>query len=176
MAKSNGGYIIDLCIIRRELIVHLQEIALDPYLSLQKFIAMIEILPDYARVIDEGLYRAIDIYLKKLGLFFVFDLTTCTLRGHESSTEEIKTSVLPLVDQFYFSILTLLEAEIRFAYYKRLQRECILSLFSSSQNISARPYKRRNTNFLAAISATYCSGGDATFLRRFSFLFWVSFV
>jgi hypothetical protein len=42
----------------------LAEIAPDPCLSLQKFIALIEILPDYARVIDDGLYRAIDIYLK----------------------------------------------------------------------------------------------------------------
>ncbi|KAL6132915.1 hypothetical protein ACLB2K_065154 [Fragaria x ananassa] len=43
---------------------YLAEIAPDPYLSLQKFVAMIEVLPDYARVIDDGLYRAIDIYLK----------------------------------------------------------------------------------------------------------------
>ncbi|XP_043702860.1 BTB/POZ domain-containing protein At3g08570 isoform X2 [Telopea speciosissima] len=43
---------------------YLSEIAPDPYLNLQKFIAMIEILPDYARVIDDGLYRAVDIYLK----------------------------------------------------------------------------------------------------------------
>ncbi|KAB1224672.1 hypothetical protein CJ030_MR2G024702 [Morella rubra] len=43
---------------------YLAEIAPDPYLSLQKFIAIIEILPDYARIIDDGLYRAIDIYLK----------------------------------------------------------------------------------------------------------------
>ena len=43
---------------------YLAEIAPDPYLSLQKFIAVIEILPDYARVIDDGLYRAVDIYLK----------------------------------------------------------------------------------------------------------------
>lgn len=42
----------------------LAEIAPDPYLTLQKFIALIEILPDYARVIDDGLYRAVDIYLK----------------------------------------------------------------------------------------------------------------
>ncbi|TXG57494.1 hypothetical protein EZV62_015323 [Acer yangbiense] len=42
---------------------YLAEIAPDPYLSLQKFIAMIEILPDYSRVIDDGLYRAIDIYI-----------------------------------------------------------------------------------------------------------------
>lgn len=43
---------------------YLAEIAPDPYLSLQKFVALIEILPDYARVIDDGLYKAIDIYLK----------------------------------------------------------------------------------------------------------------
>ncbi|KAK4478384.1 hypothetical protein RD792_013851 [Penstemon davidsonii] len=43
---------------------YLGEIAPDPYLSLSKFISMIEVLPDYARVIDDGLYRAIDIYLK----------------------------------------------------------------------------------------------------------------
>ncbi|XP_030456209.1 BTB/POZ domain-containing protein At3g08570 [Syzygium oleosum] len=43
---------------------YIAEIAPDPYLSLQKFSAMIEILPDYSRVIDDGLYRAIDIYLK----------------------------------------------------------------------------------------------------------------
>ncbi|KAL0310103.1 UNVERIFIED_CONTAM: BTB/POZ domain-containing protein [Sesamum radiatum] len=43
---------------------YLAEIAPDPYLSLPKFIALIEVLPDYGRVIDDGLYRAIDIYLK----------------------------------------------------------------------------------------------------------------
>ncbi|KAM7526609.1 hypothetical protein LguiA_016511 [Lonicera macranthoides] len=43
---------------------YLAEIAPDPYLSLPKFTAMIEVLPDYARVIDDGLYRAIDIFLK----------------------------------------------------------------------------------------------------------------
>ncbi|CAA3023741.1 BTB POZ domain-containing At3g08570 [Olea europaea subsp. europaea] len=43
---------------------YLAEIAPDPHLSLQKFINVIEVLPEYARVIDDGLYRAIDIYLK----------------------------------------------------------------------------------------------------------------
>ncbi|KAK4342587.1 hypothetical protein RND71_038403 [Anisodus tanguticus] len=43
---------------------YLAEIAPDPYLSLDKFTAIISVLPDYARVIDDGLYRAIDIYLK----------------------------------------------------------------------------------------------------------------
>ncbi|GMH23124.1 hypothetical protein Nepgr_024967 [Nepenthes gracilis] len=43
---------------------YLAEIAPDPSLSLQKFTSLIEIFPDYARVIDDGLYRAVDIYLK----------------------------------------------------------------------------------------------------------------
>ena len=43
---------------------YLAEIASDPYLSLQKFIAMAELLPEYARVVDDGLYRAVDLYLK----------------------------------------------------------------------------------------------------------------
>ncbi|KAK1270691.1 BTB/POZ domain-containing protein [Acorus gramineus] len=43
---------------------YLAEIATDPYLKVQKFIAFIELLPDYARVVEDGLYRAIDIYLK----------------------------------------------------------------------------------------------------------------
>ncbi|KAK1312634.1 BTB/POZ domain-containing protein [Acorus calamus] len=43
---------------------YLAEIATDPYLKVQKFITIIQLLPDYARVVDDGLYRAIDIYLK----------------------------------------------------------------------------------------------------------------
>ncbi|KFK38267.1 hypothetical protein AALP_AA3G091600 [Arabis alpina] len=43
---------------------YLAEIAPDPYLNLHRFIAIIETLPDYARIIDDGIYRAIDMYLK----------------------------------------------------------------------------------------------------------------
>jgi hypothetical protein len=43
---------------------YLAEIAPDANLKLTKFIALAEILPEYARVVDDGLYRAIDIYLK----------------------------------------------------------------------------------------------------------------
>lgn len=43
---------------------YLAEIAPDPSLKLQRFMAIIELFPDYARVIEDGLYRAIDIYLK----------------------------------------------------------------------------------------------------------------
>ncbi|KAL3694169.1 hypothetical protein R1sor_007820 [Riccia sorocarpa] len=43
---------------------YLAEIAPDAHLKLTKFMALAELLPEYARVVDDGLYRAIDIYLK----------------------------------------------------------------------------------------------------------------
>ncbi|XP_018466088.2 BTB/POZ domain-containing protein At1g03010 isoform X2 [Raphanus sativus] len=43
---------------------YLAEIALDPNLTTSKFIALAELLPDHARFISDGLYRAVDIYLK----------------------------------------------------------------------------------------------------------------
>ncbi|KAL1193791.1 putative BTB/POZ domain-containing protein [Cardamine amara subsp. amara] len=43
---------------------YLAEIAPDPYLSLNKFTAITEILPEHARIVDDGIYRAIDMYLK----------------------------------------------------------------------------------------------------------------
>jgi hypothetical protein len=62
---------------------YLAEVAPDPYLKLQKFMALIELLPDYARIVDDGLYRAIDIYLKvkpldyKCHTFFFFFFCSC---------------------------------------------------------------------------------------------------
>lgn len=43
---------------------YLAEIALDPNLTTSKFIDLAELLPDHARIISDGLYRAVDIYLK----------------------------------------------------------------------------------------------------------------
>lgn len=43
---------------------YLAEIALDSNLMASKFIALTELLPDHARVVTDGLYRAVDIFLK----------------------------------------------------------------------------------------------------------------
>lgn len=43
---------------------YLAEIARDPNLSVTKFQVLAETLPENARTCDDGLYRAIDIYLK----------------------------------------------------------------------------------------------------------------
>lgn len=42
----------------------LAEVALDSNLTPSKFIALAELLPDHARVVTDGLYRAVDIFLK----------------------------------------------------------------------------------------------------------------
>ncbi|CAH2074707.1 unnamed protein product [Thlaspi arvense] len=61
---------------------YLAEIAPDPCLSLHRFTALMEILPDYARVMDDGLYRAIDMFLK----------------GHPSLTEQECKSLCKFID------------------------------------------------------------------------------
>ncbi|KAK7259419.1 hypothetical protein RIF29_25026 [Crotalaria pallida] len=43
---------------------YLAEVALDSNLMPSKFIALAELLPDHARIISDGLYRAVDIFLK----------------------------------------------------------------------------------------------------------------
>ncbi|XP_050235548.1 BTB/POZ domain-containing protein At1g03010 isoform X2 [Mercurialis annua] len=43
---------------------YLAEIALDSNLMPLKFISLAELLPDHARVVSDGLYRAVDIFLK----------------------------------------------------------------------------------------------------------------
>lgn len=57
---------------------YLAEIAPDANLKLSKFIALAEILPDYARVVDDGLYRAVDIYLKVLQSYLMQLIFTVT--------------------------------------------------------------------------------------------------
>ncbi|XP_021639374.2 BTB/POZ domain-containing protein At1g03010-like isoform X1 [Hevea brasiliensis] len=43
---------------------YLAEVALDSNLMPSKFIALAEVLPDHARIVSDGLYRAVDIFLK----------------------------------------------------------------------------------------------------------------
>ncbi|KAH0462324.1 hypothetical protein IEQ34_009899 [Dendrobium chrysotoxum] len=43
---------------------YLAEVSLDLNLTASKFIALAELLPDHARLVTDGLYRAVDIFLK----------------------------------------------------------------------------------------------------------------
>ncbi|KAI4355976.1 hypothetical protein L6164_000030 [Bauhinia variegata] len=98
---------------------YLAEIAPDPYLSLQKFIALIEILPDYVRVIDDGLYRAIDIYLKAHSVLTeqeckkLCKFVDCQKLSQEACNHAAQNERLPLqmvVQVLYFEQLRLKNA------------------------------------------------------------------
>jgi len=43
---------------------YLSEVALDSNILPSKFISLAELLPDHARLVTDGLYRAVDIFLK----------------------------------------------------------------------------------------------------------------
>lgn len=51
---------------------YLAEIARDPNLSITKFQVFAELLPENTRSYDDGLYRAIDTYLKVIILILIF--------------------------------------------------------------------------------------------------------
>lgn len=51
-------------IVAKHMDAYLAEVAPDANLKPAKFQALAEALPDYARLMDDGLYRAVDIYLK----------------------------------------------------------------------------------------------------------------
>lgn len=51
---------------------YLAEVAPDVNLKLPKFMSLTEAVPEYARPLDDGLYRAIDIYLKVNKLMILF--------------------------------------------------------------------------------------------------------
>ena len=59
---------------------YLAEVARDPNLSITKFQVLAELLPENARMCHDGLYRAIDIYLK----VFFYRLTTFVFIYHKS--------------------------------------------------------------------------------------------
>lgn len=57
---------------------YLAEIASDRNLSVSKFINLAELIPEQSRVTEDGMYRAIDIYLKVLLHVFLLTLVAFT--------------------------------------------------------------------------------------------------
>lgn len=53
---------------------YLAEIASDHNLNIARFISLAELIPERARMTDDGMYRAIDIYLKVLNSFYLQNL------------------------------------------------------------------------------------------------------
>ncbi|CAH8283457.1 unnamed protein product [Eruca vesicaria subsp. sativa] len=81
-SDSTGHHHGELLKVGRIMDAYLAEIAPDPHLSLHKFTAFIERLPYYARIMDDGIYRAVDVYLK----------------AHPIMTEEERKSLCKFID------------------------------------------------------------------------------
>lgn len=80
----------------------LAEIAPDANLSVAKFVGLAELMPEYARVVDDGLYRAIDIYLKahpglsELERKKLCSLMDCRKLSQEACTHAAQNERLPV--------------------------------------------------------------------------------
>uniref|UniRef100_A0A1J3EVR3 BTB/POZ domain-containing protein n=2 Tax=Noccaea caerulescens TaxID=107243 RepID=A0A1J3EVR3_NOCCA len=124
---------------------YMAEIAPDPCLSLHKFTALVETLPDYARVMDDGLYRAIDMFLK----------------GHPSLTEQECKSLCKFIDTQKLSQEACNHAAqndrlpvqlvVRVLYSEQLRLKNVMSgesgegVFLSSQKLSSGAVSPRDT-------------------------------
>jgi hypothetical protein len=81
---------------------YLAEIAPDVNLKPQKFQSLAEALPDYSRLLDDGLYRAIDVYLKahpwlsEADREMICRLMTCQKLSLEACTHAAQNERLPL--------------------------------------------------------------------------------
>ncbi|CAK9238676.1 unnamed protein product [Sphagnum troendelagicum] len=73
---------------------YLVEIAADTHLRASRFLALAESLPDYARESDDGLYRAIDIYLEAHPSISESDASRLfkVINYHKLSTETCKAA------------------------------------------------------------------------------------
>ncbi|XP_042033113.1 BTB/POZ domain-containing protein At5g03250-like [Salvia splendens] len=81
---------------------YLAEVANDANLKLDDFVLLAASLPDYARLLDDGIYRAIDIYLKAHPWLteqerdLVCRLMNCQKLSIEASTNAAQNEMLPL--------------------------------------------------------------------------------
>ncbi|CAN6716045.1 unnamed protein product [Malus baccata var. baccata] len=70
---------------------HLAEVALNVNLKLPKFQSLAAVIPEYARPLDDGIYHAIDVFLKQL-----CRLMNCQKLSLEASTHAAQNERLPL--------------------------------------------------------------------------------
>ncbi|KAL5711488.1 hypothetical protein ACHQM5_021937 [Ranunculus cassubicifolius] len=116
----------------RLIYAYLAKIAPDPHLDLRKFSAIIEILPDYSRVIDDGLYRAIDIYLKAHPMLTeneckkLCKFIDCQKLSQEACTHAAQNERLPV------------QMVVRVLYFEQLRLKSFLSVNSGDGFLSQR--------------------------------------
>ncbi|KAE8009567.1 hypothetical protein FH972_005998 [Carpinus fangiana] len=93
--------------------IYLAEVALDSNLLPSKFIALAELLPDHARVVSDGLYRAVDIFLKDSERYRLCKTIDCQKLSQEACSHAAQNERLPVqmaVQVLYFEQIRLRNA------------------------------------------------------------------
>ncbi|XP_028789107.1 BTB/POZ domain-containing protein At1g03010-like isoform X2 [Neltuma alba] len=91
----------------------LSEVALDPSILPSKFIALAELLPDHARIVSDGLYRAVDIFLKDSERHRLCKTIDCQKLSEEAGSHAAQNERLPvqmMVQVLYFEQIRLRNA------------------------------------------------------------------
>lgn len=139
---------------------YLAEVAPDVNLKLPKFQSLAAAVPDYARPLDDGLYRAIDIYLKAHPWLSESDreqlcrLMDCQKLSLEACTHAAQNERLPL------------RIVVQVLFFEQLQlRTSIAGCFLVSDNLDAsRPLRS------GLVAPSEGGGGWATAVRENQFL------
>ncbi|MFS7931715.1 putative BTB/POZ domain, NPH3 domain, NPH3/RPT2-like family protein [Helianthus anomalus] len=135
---------------------YLAEVAPDVNLKLTKFMSLAEAVPEYARPMDDGLYRAIDIYLKSHPLLADSDreelcrLMDCQKLSLEACTHAAQNERLPL------------RIIVQVLFFEQLQlRTSIAGCFLVSDNLADG-----SRQFRSGLGAASQEGGWNTAVRE----------
>ncbi|PRQ29602.1 putative SKP1/BTB/POZ domain, NPH3 domain-containing protein [Rosa chinensis] len=137
---------------------YLAEVAPDVNLKLPKFQALAAAVPEYARHLDDGLYRAIDIYLKSHPWLAEAEreqlcrLMDCQKLSLEACTHAAQNERLPL------------RIVVQVLFFEQLQlRSSIAGCFLVSDNLDG---SRQLRNGFSGFSGSNEGGGWATTVRE----------
>ncbi|MCO5583271.1 hypothetical protein L7F22_037180 [Adiantum nelumboides] len=140
---------------------YLAEIAPDANLSLSKFIALAELIPEYARPVEDGLYRAIDVYLKAHpSLKDVERKKLCRLLDFQKLSQEICTHAaqnerLPV------------QAVVQVLYFEQLRIRNVMAGAYHLPELTPTGMELANSNY-AAQNAASNSSNNANVIHKIS--------
>ncbi|KAJ7516915.1 hypothetical protein O6H91_21G008100 [Diphasiastrum complanatum] len=134
---------------------YLAEVAPDENLKPDKFLSLAESLPEYSRLLDDGLYRAIDIYLKAHPWLSEHEreklcrIMDCQKLSLEACTHAAQNERLPL------------RVVVQVLFFEQLQlRTAIAGCFLVAENVDATRSTRSNIVSEGAQGFHAASRGD----------------
>ncbi|KAG7593415.1 SKP1/BTB/POZ domain superfamily [Arabidopsis thaliana x Arabidopsis arenosa] len=140
---------------------YLAEVAPDVNLKLPKFQALAASVPEYARLLDDGLYRAIDIYLKHHPWLAETErenlcrLLDCQKLSLEACTHAAQNERLPL------------RIIVQVLFFEQLQlRTSVAGCFLVSDNLDGGSRQLRSGGFVGGSTEGGGGGGWATAVRE----------